>query len=658
MKTFIACLLALISPILFVSNLFSQSVAINNDGTTPHSSALLDIKSTTKGLLPPRMNSTQRMNIATPAAGLFVYDTDTNTYWFYNGTGWTNLASSGTFGWLLTGNNATNPATHYLGTSDNQPLRFKVNNVWAGEIHSSNGNIFLGLNSGLNSIGILNSAFGAAALKSNTSGSENVAIGDSSLYSQTGNATNVAVGTHSLFSNTTGTANTALGPYALFKNADGGFNTSLGVNTLSNNISGNENTAIGSRALQFNMGSQNTATGSSALRFNSIGANNTANGYNALYSNIAGQVNAAFGMEALYSNTAGQANVAFGVDALFSNTTASENTAVGTYALDNQNFNNGGSVYFSANTAIGCRALLYNNPTSALNGINNTAIGHSALQFNSTGRSNTGTGYVALFSNTTGDFNTAHGVSSLYQNTTGQANTGVGTGALSSNTIGSFNTAVGTNALVASTTGGDNIGIGYSALSYLVTGSGNIAIGDNSGTASGSPGISNTISIGNAGFLNAASNQAFIGNMSTGFIGGHVAWATYSDARIKKNITEEVKGLDFIMRLRPVTYNKSLAQMRAITGDTDTKDFEGKYDVEKIKNSGFLAQEVEKAANASGYDFEGIHKPKNEHDLYSLSYALFVVPLVKAMQEQQAIIKMQQQQIDLLINRVTTLEKK
>ena len=74
--------------------------------------------------------------------------------------------------------------------------------------------------------------------------------------------------------------------------------------------------------------------------------------------------------------------------------------------------------------------------------------------------------------------------------------------------------------------------------------------------------------------------------MSTAWIGGHVVWSTYSDARIKKNITEEVKGLDFIMRLRPVTYTKSLAQMREITGNIDTKDFDGKYDVEKIKTSG------------------------------------------------------------------------
>ena len=59
---------------------------------------------------------------------------------------------------------------------------------------------------------------------------------------------------------------------------------------------------------------------------------------------------------------------------------------------------------------------------------------------------------------------------------------------------------------------------------------------------------------------------------------------------------------------------------------------------EKIIYSGFIAQEVEKAAREAGYDFSGVDKPKNEKDLYGLRYADFVVPLVKAIQEQQQTI--------------------
>jgi trimeric autotransporter adhesin len=62
--------------------------------------------------------------------------------------------------------------------------------------------------------------------------------------------------------------------------------------------------------------------------------------------------------------------------------------------------------------------------------------------------------------------------------------------------------------------------------------------------------------------------------------------------------------------------------------------------------TGFIAQEVEQAAKDAGYNFSGIDKPKNENDLYGLRYAEFVVPLVKAMQEQQAIIMALQKQVD------------
>ena len=56
--------------------------------TSPNNSAQLQVDSTTKGFLPPRMTTTQRTSITTPAEGLMVYDTTTKTPWFYNGTDW------------------------------------------------------------------------------------------------------------------------------------------------------------------------------------------------------------------------------------------------------------------------------------------------------------------------------------------------------------------------------------------------------------------------------------------------------------------------------------------------------------------------------------------------------------------------------------------
>ncbi len=64
--------------------------------------------------------------------------------------------------------------------------------------------------------------------------------------------------------------------------------------------------------------------------------------------------------------------------------------------------------------------------------------------------------------------------------------------------------------------------------------------------------------------------------------------------------------------------------------------------------TGFVAQDVEKAANEIGYDFSGVDKPKNSNDFYGLRYAEFVVPLVKGMQEQQQMIEeLKNENIDL-----------
>lgn len=65
-----------------------QSLAINTDGSPANASAILDVKSTTKGFLPPRLDSTQRNAISSPAAGLVIYNTSINALQCYNGTSW------------------------------------------------------------------------------------------------------------------------------------------------------------------------------------------------------------------------------------------------------------------------------------------------------------------------------------------------------------------------------------------------------------------------------------------------------------------------------------------------------------------------------------------------------------------------------------------
>lgn len=147
------------------------------------------------------------------------------------------------------------------------------------------------------------------------------------------------------------------------------------------------------------------------------------------------------------------------------------------------------------------------------------------------------------------------------------------------------------------------------------------------------------------------------GNTSTIWNGGNTPWFTYaSDARVKDNVKEDVKGLDFILRLHPVTYHLNTNKMREITGNKDTPDYPGKYNVEKVEQSGFLAQQVEQAAKESGYNFSGVVKPEKTTMLYSLSYEQFVVPLVKSVQELKTLNDEKDRKIAELEKRLEKLE--
>lgn len=78
--------------VLFFQNSYCQ-VSINNDGSLPHGSAQLDVKSANKGLLLPRVN-TPASTITTPAAGLLVYNQTSTDLNYFNGSSWQSLANS------------------------------------------------------------------------------------------------------------------------------------------------------------------------------------------------------------------------------------------------------------------------------------------------------------------------------------------------------------------------------------------------------------------------------------------------------------------------------------------------------------------------------------------------------------------------------------
>lgn len=84
--------------LFLIGNLFAQNqnVGINNDGSSPHGSAMLDVSSTTKGFLPPRMTAAEKALISTPAAGLLIYQTDAPAgFYYYNGAAWVAIPSGG-----------------------------------------------------------------------------------------------------------------------------------------------------------------------------------------------------------------------------------------------------------------------------------------------------------------------------------------------------------------------------------------------------------------------------------------------------------------------------------------------------------------------------------------------------------------------------------
>ena len=163
-------------------------------------------------------------------------------------------------------------------------------------------------------------------------------------------ASNTASGASALQSNTTGVNNTAIGAASLEANTTGDNNTASGYAALLSNTTGYNNTASGASALRNNTtGFNNTASGASALQSNTTGFNNTASGVSALQSNTTGFNNTASGVSALEDNTTGYRNTASGENALGANTTGFNNTASGVSALSNNTiFSNVGGFGYNA----------------------------------------------------------------------------------------------------------------------------------------------------------------------------------------------------------------------------------------------------------------------------------------------------------------------
>jgi len=398
------------------------------------------------------------------------------------------------FAWQRTGNAGTVPGVNFMGTTDNQEIEFRTNNIKKAtlttkgqlEFYNTGYSIFIGNHAGEeDDLSSNNNVFvGFYSGQLNTTGNENIALGSRSLYNNTTGSKNSALGRGALYSNTTGNDNIALGTGAMYFNTTGTDNIAIGRLSLEQNTTGKWNTATGSRALMFSTTANgNTANGYSALKTNTTGAENTAIGNNALFDNTTGAHNTAIGSYALANNTTASSNTANGYSALKTNTTGTDNTAVGNQAL---NFNSDGN----NNSAVGSYSG-YNITT----GDENTFIGQRVGYYMQEGNSNTAVGYQAFYN---------FGGAGSGTHAGGNGNTAIGKYAMFNPTSGDYNVAVGYTSYSLNNSGSQNVFVGYASdASGDNTASYAVALGANS-----SAGASNIVAIGSSASADALNATA------------------------------------------------------------------------------------------------------------------------------------------------------
>lgn len=129
--------------VVFIPTLciYSQNVGINTTGATPDASAMLDIVSTDKGMLIPRMTTAQRTAISSPATGLMVYDTSTGSFWYFNGTIWVEITNESTDDNGIYGGDGTTPTGTDVTITDY--INFDANTFY---VDGTNDKIGIGIN--------------------------------------------------------------------------------------------------------------------------------------------------------------------------------------------------------------------------------------------------------------------------------------------------------------------------------------------------------------------------------------------------------------------------------------------------------------------------------------------------------------------------------
>jgi trimeric autotransporter adhesin len=601
--------------LLFATHITAQNVGINETGAAPAASAILDVSAVNKGILVPRLPN--HATIAAPATGLLVYNTTTNTFWYFNGVIWVEIVpgvaelvdldqdTRVTVEW-----NPDEDIIRFFAASAVDQMRFN-----GKTLHFTSTNTFIGNTAGAPSTGANNTYLGYLSGTSSTSANHNTLMG-----SLSGTAL------------TTGQFNLFLGSGAgqVATTSDG--NVYLGYRSGFSNVVGTANTFAGFGAGYF-------ATSS----------NNSLFGYRAGFGITSGDLNVYVGKEAGYSNTTGSSNVAMGHESGYSITTGTANTFTGYFA-------GRGGATTSNNSAFGSEA-----GRNLTTGFENSFFGSTAGLSTTSGRYNTFLGFQAGRDNTSANANTFIGWRCGFNNLVGFQNTFIGYSAGRSTFDGDDNVFMGHAAGDVCQFGNRNVLIGKSAGAVLGSGNDNVFLGKDAGLAAVN--VNGCVLIGHrAGESVAVSNRLYIANgpaisqtliygefdntrlgigttaptatlqlglSGEGRTGLAEAWNVFSDARYKTDVVPLKNALNMVMEINGYYY-------RYIN------------DKSQKQQVGVIAQELEEILpQIVATDAEGFK---------SVDYAKLTPVLIEAIKEQQEVIESLEARLAKMERRMIALE--
>ncbi|MEO5681822.1 MAG: tail fiber domain-containing protein [Chitinophagaceae bacterium] len=536
----------------------AQSVGINTTGNQPNASSILDVSSTSKGLLIPRMTAAQRIAIASPAKGLLVFQDDAvSSFFYYDGSAWAPITSAAAAAYTagtgidITGTVLSAKNTTALWNSaqlqgkdisttaplQGQVLLFNVpTNKWVPTTPAAGGgttytagigiDITNSIVSATNTIALWNAAQLQGKDISNVAPTNGqvlqydlattkwkpvtLAAGSGNGWSLTGNS---GIDASTNFIGTTdaqpfiGKANGA----QVFRFSSAKENTLVGYQAgQADPTGGDKNHIIGYKAGFSNTGFNNHFDGYMAGNQNTSGYSNQFIGWSAGHNNTTGTDNLFMGVSAGYSNTIKSGLHFIGNGAGFANTTGIENHFNGFDAGENNTI--GSYNHFDGNHAGFSNTI----------GSNNHFAGYHAGYSNVTGTDNFLEGYNAGYNNTTsGSFFIGNNAGKA--NTTGYRNFFVGNESGFSNTKGGYNSFIGIDAGYSNLTGNSNVFVGNAAGKNNIAGNNNVFLGNS------------------AGADEKGSNKLYISNSQTAF---PLIYGEFDNTKVKIYGSQEIQSMN------------------------------------------------------------------------------------------------------------------